>query len=415
MKKSIVLITSVLLFFLVVKTNANQPSGDEQLQQLTIRQILATYFPNGVFYFGASSQKEYWTNPSEISNFYFNEFSYNTPENSFKQATVYNNSGTAKDVWKSGEYQFFIKQARKHNQLLRAHGPISPQCNKWVREDNRTPAELDDMLSRFMTQLSKEVEANKDVVKWLDVVNETVTGSNQKGIGYFGEKTEDVVVYKPEDWFGPRKGIEAWENPWTKLGFEKVTANGQDFEIPKYIIKAFEIANKYAPGVKLIWNDHCRMDNANSYDKIKKSILYLRSKGLRVDGIGWQSHVELGWEKNANSIKNLENLIDWCYQNKLEFHITELDVMVSKQKGSETIDTIALESTRKEQAATYAAIVTTMLKKVNKGATAINVWTMTDHFHKGKTFAGLFDEKGNSNPAYFEVKKLLLHFGKQSK
>lgn len=399
--------TSYVSFLSNLHARSNKDNKDIDLP---IREIIAKYYTN--FYVGASSKQSYWKNPDKKSKDYYNEFSYNTPENSFKISTVYYKDGLGDDKYKSEEYLYFIEQARIHKQVIRAHGPISPQTNKWSKEDYRTPAELNGLLTRYTTNLYNDLEANKDVVKWVDVVNECFAGGNQKGIGYDGKGTEDTVLYRAYDWFGPRKGNSQWENPWTILGFDTVNFNNQPLIIPKYIVKAFQNATKYAPDIKHIWNDHGKVINPMMYEKLEQSVLYLRSLGLKVDGIGWQAHVEMGWEKNPENIKNLENVIDWCYQNKLEFHITELDVTVATNRGKQNYDYEKLTNTREEQANTFAAIFETMLKKVGKGATAINMWTMNDHTNGGITFSGLFDKEGKPNPSYYKVKELLIKYGK---
>jgi len=407
-RKLIVSAISLLLLFTNVSA---KPKKNYKDIDLPIREIMDKYYADGQFYFGASSMQKYWKNPDKLATRFFKEFSYNTPENSFKISTVFAKDGAGADRYRSEEYHYFIEQARKHKQIIRAHGPISPQTNNWSKEDNRTPEELDGLLTRFMTNLSKDLEKNKDVVKWMDVVNESFTGSNQKGIGYNKTETEDIVLYKTYDWFGPRQGVKKWENPWTAMGFDTVQIDGQTLDMPKHIVKAFSIANKYAPGVKLIWNDHGKVINPKLYDKLKLSVKYMRSIGLRVDGIGWQAHVDMGWENDPENIKNLENVIDWCYANKLEFHITELDVTISNKPDAE-----GLVKTRNEQADTFVAVLETMLKKVGKGAAGLNVWTMYDHNSAtGTQFAGLFDKDGKENLAYFKVKELLIKYGNKKK
>ncbi len=377
---------------------------------LSIRELINKYYPNGKFYFGASSMKQYFNNPDEKAIRYFDEFSFNTPENAFKQIVVYPQHNAK---WNASEYNYFIEKARENKQIIRCHGPISPQCSRWAMADNRTPEELDVLMNYYLTKLSTELEANKDVVKWMDVVNEVFSGSLQKGTGYDGKETENVINYQADDWFGPKKGDKEWQNPWTILGFEQVRFEGQTLEIPKYVLKAFQIANQHAPGIKLIWNDHGKTTNPKIFDKLKLLVMYLRSIGLRVDGIGWQAHVFMGWEKNPENIKNLENVIDWCYQNKFEFHITELDVTVKLPKNSDISATDYLSNTRQEQAETFGALTDVILKKVGKGANSINVWTMYDHTNEDMIFAGLFDKNGIPNPSYYRVKEMLIKHGKK--
>lgn len=386
--------------------DSNIPENQEQ----SIRQIIQKYYPEGNIFIGAASMKSYWTAPDQKSARYFEEFAYNTPENAFKQQSVYTQPGAA---WQADEFRYFMKKARENKQVVRCHGPISPQCSNWAKEDVRTGAELEQVMIYYMTELSKELEANKDVVKWMDVVNETFAGSVQKGTGYDCSLPDNTFTYQPESWFGPKKGTDQWENPWTVMGFETANVNGESFEMPRYIRMAFELANQYAPGVKKIWNEHSKEINLNLFEKHKRAILFLRSKGIKVDGIGWQAHIVLGWEKNPDNIKNLETVIDWCFQNNLEFHITELDVQVDNNGQASEMNLTKLNDTRIAQQETYAAITETFLKKVNRGAVGLNFWKMHDHFYKGTTFASLFDSGVNPNPAYFKIKELLIKYGKK--
>ncbi len=371
---------------------------------LTIRQIMEKYYGTK-FYMGAASKKNYFTAPDTNSVRFFNEFSYNTPENAFKQAVVYQ---TPNASWGATEYRYFIQQARETKQVIRAHSPISPQSSTWAMEDTRTAKELESVMTYFMTEMSKDLEANKDVVKWMDVVNETLNTNNVKALNYDGTGIEDVTSYEIGSWMGPKKGNTAWQNPWTIMGFDTVTVNGAPFILPKYITKSFEIANKYAPSVKKIWNAHGKTVELIGFEKQKKAIAYLRSQGLAVDGIGWQAHVKLGWEKDPNNIKDLETMIDWCYQNKLEFHATELDVQVTT--GS---DLSKLQSTRAEQAETINAVVEVLLKKIGKGAVGVNFWTKYDRMADGGTVGCLFDISGKPNIAYFKLKELLIKYGQK--
>ncbi len=378
----------------------------QETTNMSIREIIDAHYGNDTFVFGASARMGYFNKTdSPIVKRWLKEFSYNTPENDFKQSGTYQ---TPDSDWNPDGFLSQIEGARKYNQVIRAHGPISPQCSGWAREDNRTPEELETMLKLYMTALAKELEANKDVVLWMDVVNETFTQSVQKeGIGY--DAKQNNVTYKEDDWFGPRKGIHGWENPWPIMGFETYRYGSETFEVPRYIRMAFEIANEHAPSIKKIYNEHGGVINTNAWEKIKKNVLYLRSQGIQIDGIGWQSHVSLGWEKDPQNVQNLQDVITWCYENNLEFHITELDVAVSRHSEKKARYDI-LEATRAEQAETIGAVVELMLKNIGKGARGLNMWVMTDRYHGGPTFASLFDRKGNPNPAYYKVKELLLKY-----
>ena len=135
-----------------------------------------------------------------------------------------------------------------------------------------------------------------------------------------------------------------------------------------------------------------------------QTILYLRSKGLRVDAVGWQAHIPYGLEKIEGNMEKLNSLIDWCYENNLEFHVTEIDIkmglIVSKK---------AYRRKAEEVADTYGAITEAMVKKIGRGAVSINCWAMKHRRRKTEgSFAGLFDDEMDPTPAYFRIKQVLL-------
>lgn len=363
----------------------------EEDKDLTIRQIIEKYYSDTNFDFGCISKGRYLQEGNVDVDFYLKEFSYNVPENEFKQSQVYTEPGAA---WKDSNYKGLIEMARKNDQLMRAHSPISPQASKWARADNRTPEEMKRVMIHYMENVSKAIEANRDVIKWMDVVNETVASNKMSDSKYH---------YETGDWFGPFEGASRWQNPWTILGHE--TESG--LNIPNYIPMAFEIANKNAPSIKMLYNQHGGME-PEAWEKIKKTILYLRSKGLRVDAVGWQAHIPYGFEKVDGNMTYLNELIDWCHENNLEFHVTEIDIKMGKSATG-------IDFTEKEEqvADTYGAITEAMVKKIGKGAVTINCWALKHRRRKGEgSFAGLFDDEMNPTPAYIRIKEVLLENAK---
>ena len=189
---------------------------------------------------------------------FLKDFKFLCPANAAKQQRVYPRPG----VWQWDRIDEFLEFSKTHNLSVRIHGPISPQASKWAKEDRRTAEELEDVMIEFMTASAKRYN-QESTVHYMDVVNETILPDGS--------------------WFGPKPGTDRWENPWLTMGLDE---NG----IPNYIVKAFEIATKHAPNVKLVYNQNAGMQKP-IWDKVKETILYLRNKGLRVDGIGlfWQA------------------------------------------------------------------------------------------------------------------------------
>lgn len=366
MKRNLSLI--FILVFVGFSCVANEPVYVFNKQEnKTLRQLVVEKFPKGNVYIGAASHYSlFGTTTIEILD---REFSYVTPANDFKQTYIHPVPGKFQfeksDAW--------IEHCSKNGQVIRLHAPISPQCSKWVKDDSRTAKELEIMLDEYMTVLCSRYNG-KPGVKWLDVVNETI----DKHSG---------------EWFGPKPGTEKWENPWTIIGFDET----HPLRPPLYIKQAFTIANKLAPDMKLIINQHGALEK-HSWEKMKKLVAYLRENNLRVDGLGWQAHIELGWEKIPGNSEYLAEIIRWCHQNKLEFHITEFNVWLKGDNAGKL----------EEQANTFTSVVKTVLDNRGNGIVGVNFWQIRGSETSNKQWDGcLFDEDYTPKPAYSELFKLL--------
>ncbi len=301
-------------------------------------------------------------------------FKYLTPANAAKQQIIHPNNS---NYWDWSWVDTFIAFSKKHNLEVRLHAPISPQASSWAREDNRTPEELETNMTEFLVESCKKY--NKvPTIKWMDVVNETILTN--------GEYNTD----KP--------GTNDWESPWYKMGLDE---NG----FPIYILKAFELATKHAPNIKLVYNQHAGMQTV-MWDKLKETVLYIRSKGYRVDGIGWQAHLMLapavrGFVDNPDEeAKKLSDLIDWAHQNDLEFHVTELDYLV-KEKTNLNLDL-------QKQAVAYKKIVDVLKGKRANGVVTLNLWDVAERFAEGKGyFQSIYDAEFKPTPAYNVIKEAL--------
>ena len=306
-------------------------------------------------------------------NLFLNDFNFLTPANAAKQARLHPRPG----IWQWDRIENFLQFAKNNDLIVRIHGPVSPQASKWAKEDHRTAAELENVMVNFMTQTAKRYNEESNV-KYMDVVNETILPNGK--------------------WFGPRKGTHLWENPWLKMGLDE---NGY----PNYIVRAFEIATANAPNVKLVYNQNGGMQSA-MWERLKETVLYLRSKGLRVDGIGWQGHLNLSRstlqfiENSDHALNELSKLIDWAHANNLDFHVTELDYRVN--------DMTNLSEELEFQAELYEKIVKVLQSKVNSGIVTLNLWDIGERLKKPSTFfQSIYDKDLNPTPAYQIIKKAL--------
>ncbi len=332
-----------------------------------LRQLVAKNFKPGTVYIGATIDYQSIGKPK--SRLLAEQFSYTTPANAVKQHAVHPMPGK----WNWQKIDKVIGFAQKNDIVVRLHGPISPQCSPWAKADNRTPQELLQNMTEYMTAECKHFQGSK-TVKWMDVVNETVD--------------------KDGKWFGPKPGTNQWENPWLKIGLNK---DG----IPIYIVKAFEIATKYAdPNIKLVYNQHLTMDPV-VWDKVKSTVLYLKKKGYRVDAIGWQAHLKendnVGLDPKA--LAYLDKLIDWTHAHGMEFHVTELD-----DKVSGTFD----DEEAEKQAMAFGNILKVLLSKRSSGTVACNTWGLQDgsgKYNNGHRY--MFDHELRAKPAYYAFQKIL--------
>lgn len=363
--KSIGCTAVVLTGALLLGTASQQANASSNS---TFREIMDRHYRNSNFYMGGTSG---WKKESRTSGLLDKEFNYITPENDFKQAMVHPRPG----VWDWENADAWIASAAEHGQIVRLHGPISPQVSQWTKHDSRTAEELEQNLTEFMTALCKRYNDSPQV-RWMDVVNETLQSGNGK-------------------WFGAKPGVDSWENPWVLLGYD----TSVPLSPPIYIKRAFEIANTHAPNLKFIINQHGSL-KPRTWFKVFELVDYLRAQGLRVDGIGWQAHVDVGWENKDNNLFRLGALIERAHEKNLSFHITEKNVWL---RGA--------NKDYEAQAKTFAALLEELLKHRKSGVVTWNVWNLSDadSWEKMRAFDGcIFDRNYEKKPAYHALQRVLL-------
>ncbi|TLX71261.1 hypothetical protein E9993_20795 [Labilibacter sediminis] len=350
----------------------------------SIREIIGLSFSDNNLYIGATSM--YDKIGTQEARILAREFSYTTPANDFKQSYIHPDLKT----WRWDRADAWIKFVKKHQQVIRIHGPISPQCSRWAKNDERTHVELLTNLNEYMTALCRRYN-NEEVVVWMDVVNETVS--------------------RDGTWKTARPGDNGWELPWESIGYVKADKNKYphlDGKVPIYIIRAFEIATKEASNKKLVINQHGSMSPL-IWNKIKDLVSYLRDNGYRVDGIGWQAHISYGrdveWESPEVSIQALKDLIAWSHQHELEFYVTECNIHVPvKDPGTEL-----------QHVATYMNIFNAVIEMRHSGVVSFNLWNIKDvsHFsNKNKLVIAPWDANLRPKAIYEEMKKALLDANK---
>lgn len=332
-----------------------------------LRDIVVEKFPKKNFYIGAAIGYNALKEEGIDLEILDREFNYVTPENEFKMSAIHPTPA----AWSWEKADAWVAHAKKANQIIRAHGPISPQCGKWALEDNRTAEELGSHLNEFLEALYRKYNGNP-LIPWIDVVNETI---ETKG-----------------EWFGPAAGTDKWENPWTLIGFDS-----DENRTPLYLGMAFAKATKLAPNMRLVLNQHQITQPA--IRKLKETVLYLKGKGHRVDALGWQAHVELGWETKGDNLQDLHELITWTHREKMDFHITEFNVALPAKPVPDEAG---------QTAETFAGILRALLEHRDQGLVTWGCWHVRDYVVRGKVRTCLpFDAQGAPNKSYYAMQALL--------
>lgn len=333
-----------------------------------LKDILAEKYPEGDLLIGGTTGS--WAFDSITGSILDREFRYVTPENDFKHTVVRSDS----TKWNWALADAWIEHIKENNQVLRIHGPISPQCAGWSRGDNVPVEMLEEEMKTYMEKLCKRYNGVNGIIM-LDVVNETV----HEG-----------------DWKKDEPGYGDWELPWFRIGQDT-----DSLQTPLYIGYAFEIATQYATNLKLIYNQHESPDEIASWNMIKSTVSYLRNKGYRVDGLGWQAHVDDGWATEEN-LNHFRDLIDWSFENDLSFHVTEATVWM---------DSTNVNSTLQTHAETYSKILQVLLEKHKGGVVTWNTWNIDDKYAwHGDKKPTLFDENYKAKPAYYAIQKTLENY-----
>ena len=410
--KSVLPVVALMLTVACERDDADvNPMTDDML---SLRKVMGRYYENKGFHLGGALPYDYLSNkkdslPQALTGVFYREYALQVASGAFRSTVVAPSDD--KTYWANSDYRNLIVQARNQTQSVRAVCPVGSDCSVWTKTDTRTPEELRAAMEYYVKGVGSELRLNGDVVQMMDVVENCVAAAEVYGTGYDGAQESDIVRYGPGDWMGPRKGTDTRENPWTMLGFDAVTLDGVEYTFPNYISRTFELANATAPNIRKYIVQEDPELAPEVWGQVKNLILALREKGLRVDGICWKARIKMGWEKDEQRMLRLSQLIDWCYLNNVEFHVSELAVCVSS--GSAVEDLHTLEQTRGEQAATFAAVTEIVAAKAGRGACSLGFGNLDGSYTDGDTYAGLYPREGLALPAYDAVREVLLRCAKQ--
>lgn len=288
-----------------------------------------------------------------------------------------------------GEYTFrladaYVDFARKHGMKAIGHVLVwHKRTPDWVFEDDKgKPVTRKILLERMREHIHTVVGRYKGRIMGWDVVNEAIKNDGSLR-----------------------------DSPWRRI-------IGGDF-----IEKAFVYTHQADPKAELYYNDFS-MTNPKKRGRIVRLVKELKTKGIRIDGIGMQGHWGLDWP----SIAEIEKSIIAYAGTGAKVMITELDINVLpsawKHRGVNLRRSIKL---RKELDPYYYGLPDDMQQKLAQRyvelfdlfrkhrdkITRVTFWGATDACSwlnhvpvKGRTnYPLLFDRDAKPKPAFRAVIK----------
>jgi endo-1,4-beta-xylanase len=334
----VVLLTALMICSATV--NAATPTG-KRLKDIQSKVMVGTEFPSG------------FTTMSDSSTFLSTatpEFNLVTPENCMK----WDATEPSQNSFNFAEGDKLVNWAQTNNYTVHGHALLwHNQTPSWVQNLSASA-----MQSAINNHIDKVMGHYKGKIAMWDVVNEAF---------------EDNGSYRNSFWY-------------RTLG-------------KSFIENAFIRARAADPNAKLIYNDYNLeytgpKSNA-AYDMLKD----LKSRGIPVDGIGFQMHLDIQYGIDYNDFaKNLQRFADLG----LEIYVTEMDVRVSSNTTSAELQT---------QASYYKNIIEKCIAQ--PAVKGIQVWGFTDKYSwVPQTFSGrdnalIFDKSYNPKPSYYAMQAAL--------
>jgi endo-1,4-beta-xylanase len=172
-----------------------------------------------------------------------------------------------------------------------------------------------------------------------------------------------------------------------------------------YIEKAYQYAKQADADALLFYNDYNIESNNNKRTAILSLLNNLRNKGIKIDGIGLQMHI------NTSSAEPSEitNTIKLFSDNSYKVHLSELDISVNPL-SSNSIDKDQAFNT---QAKLLVAIVKAYNQLPNPQQFGITFWGVSDQhswirdFYNRVDYPLLYDDTYQPKPMYCSLKNNL--------
>lgn len=209
-----------------------------------------------------------------------NEFNCVTAENCMKSEVI---------APKKGIYDFiladqFIEYAQKHNLTVIGHSPIwHSQCARWIcHNEDGSLVSKEQLMENMRNYINTVYGHFRGKIKGYDVVNEAI---------------EDDGSYRNSD-------------------FYKIM--GEEF-----IDWAFQCAQEADPNTELYYNDYS-MSAPGKRATVVKLIKRLKSKGIRIDAVGLQTHIGMDFP----DFKEYEKSVKAFIEAGVDVQLTETDMSI---------------------------------------------------------------------------------------
>ncbi|RXK55882.1 endo-1,4-beta-xylanase [Oleiharenicola lentus] len=294
------------------------------------------------------------------------EFNVVTSENQLKPGRVQPQEG----VFTFGDGEALVSFAEQHGLPMIGHTLAWHQVTPdWFFLDGDKPASRELALQRLRAHIHAVVGHFKGRIKGWDVVNE----------GIADERDEREYLRR---------------NKWQQVV-------GDD-----YIAKAFEYAHEADPGAELYFNDYGN-EYPHKRERTIRLIRDLQARGLRVDGIGMQLHLQL----DRIPFDEIDRSLTAFRELGVKVMITELDLDLIERKvwGADTAQreeptesnlgwAVAPPDLLQRQADQYARLFA-LLRKHRDIVDRVTFWNL----HDGKSWLNNWPVKGRINhPLLFD-------------
>jgi endo-1,4-beta-xylanase len=275
-------------------------------------------------------------------------FSTASPENDLKWQLVH----PQLDQYNWGPADSYVAFCEKNQMVPIGHCLVwHAQVPRWVfRDDEGNALTRDALLARMGDHIMTVVGRYKGRITGWDVVNEAL---NEDG------------TLRSSQWL-------------------RIIGEGSEDKQYDHIENAFRWAHEADPDAELYYNDYNLETSKAKCDGAVAIVKHLKSKGLRIDGVGIQLHGGLTYP----SAKGLEYAITNLAATGVKVMITELDIRTRTRgyRGAD-INQVNRQSTEDEN----AAAAETQKKLADKYAELFSVFVKHKEDISRVTFWGVYD------------------------